>query len=100
MINVISHELAELSSNPLVNAWYAGEDPISPTEIGDFCEGLYGTGGGGFDKATESSRVAVCREIIDLPSLTTALTALITEGEGVSDRGPVNLVGLFKATSS
>ncbi|KAL6210644.1 hypothetical protein ACLB2K_015876 [Fragaria x ananassa] len=39
--------LAELSSNPLVNAWYAGEDPTAPTEIGDLCKGLYGTGGGG-----------------------------------------------------
>ncbi|KAF9684721.1 hypothetical protein SADUNF_Sadunf04G0147900 [Salix dunnii] len=47
MISVIGHELAELSSNPLVNAWYAGEDPTAPTEIGDLCEGLYGTGGGG-----------------------------------------------------
>ncbi|KAL3356660.1 hypothetical protein AABB24_017362 [Solanum stoloniferum] len=47
MISVIGHELAELSSNPLVNAWYAGEDPVAPTEIGDLCEGLYGTGGGG-----------------------------------------------------
>ncbi|KAK9164728.1 hypothetical protein Syun_005630 [Stephania yunnanensis] len=44
MISVIGHELAELSSNPLVNAWYAGEDPTAPTEIGDLCEGLYGTG--------------------------------------------------------
>ena len=26
---------------------YAGEDPTAPTEIGDLCEGLYGTGGGG-----------------------------------------------------
>lgn len=47
MVSVIAHELAELSSNPLVNAWYAGEDPTAPTEIGDLCEGLYGTGGGG-----------------------------------------------------
>lgn len=47
MISVIGHELAELASNPLVNAWYAGEDPTAPTEIGDLCEGLYGTGGGG-----------------------------------------------------
>lgn len=47
MISVIGHELAELSSNPLVNAWYAGEDPTAPTEIGDLCEGLYGSGGGG-----------------------------------------------------
>ncbi|KAK3195613.1 hypothetical protein Dsin_026923 [Dipteronia sinensis] len=47
MISVIGHELAELSTNPLVNAWYAGEDPTAPTEIGDLCEGTYGTGGGG-----------------------------------------------------
>ncbi|CAL0316688.1 unnamed protein product [Lupinus luteus] len=47
MVSVIGHELAELSSNPLVNAWYAGEDPTAPTEIGDLCEGLYGSGGGG-----------------------------------------------------
>ncbi|MQL80296.1 hypothetical protein Taro_012745 [Colocasia esculenta] len=47
MVSVIGHELAELSSNPLVNAWYAGEDPTAPTEIGDLCEGVYGTGGGG-----------------------------------------------------
>ncbi|KNA13166.1 hypothetical protein SOVF_119260 [Spinacia oleracea] len=47
MISVIGHELAELSSNPLINAWYAGGDPTAPTEIGDLCEGLYGTGGGG-----------------------------------------------------
>ncbi|KAL4277855.1 hypothetical protein GQ457_03G004820 [Hibiscus cannabinus] len=47
MISVIAHELAELSTNPLVNAWYAGEDPTAPTEIGDLCEGLYGSGGGG-----------------------------------------------------
>ncbi|GMY05281.1 protein EXORDIUM-like 5 [Fagus crenata] len=47
MISVIAHELAELASNPLVNAWYAGEDPTAPTEIGDLCEGLYGSGGGG-----------------------------------------------------
>ncbi|KAI4375464.1 hypothetical protein MLD38_013331 [Melastoma candidum] len=47
MISVIGHELAELTTNPLVNAWYAGEDPTAPTEIGDLCEGLYGTGGGG-----------------------------------------------------
>lgn len=47
MVSVIGHELAELASNPLVNAWYAGEDPTAPTEIGDLCEGLYGSGGGG-----------------------------------------------------
>ncbi|OVA11825.1 Phosphate-induced protein 1 [Macleaya cordata] len=37
MISVIAHELAEVSSNPLVNAWYAGDDPTSPTEIADLC---------------------------------------------------------------
>ncbi|KAH7545641.1 protein EXORDIUM-like 7 [Ziziphus jujuba] len=47
MISVIGHELAEVFSNPLVNAWYAGEDPTAPTEIADLCMGVYGTGGGG-----------------------------------------------------
>ncbi|KAF8697796.1 hypothetical protein HU200_035283 [Digitaria exilis] len=47
MVSVIGHELAELATNPLVNAWYAGEDPTAPTEIADLCEGVYGTGGGG-----------------------------------------------------
>lgn len=47
MISVIAHELAEVSSNPLVNAWYAGEDPMAPTEIADLCLGVYGSGGGG-----------------------------------------------------
>ncbi|MCD7456731.1 hypothetical protein HAX54_032921 [Datura stramonium] len=47
MISVIAHELAEVSSNPLVNAWYAGDNPISPTEIADLCPGVYGTGAGG-----------------------------------------------------
>eukprot|EP00249_Psilotum_nudum_P030433 c43043_g1_i1 orf=378-1409(+) len=47
MISVIGHELAELSSNPLINAWYAGDDPTAPTEIADLCEGIYGSGGGG-----------------------------------------------------
>ncbi|XP_031493582.1 protein EXORDIUM-like 3 [Nymphaea colorata] len=47
MISVIAHEIAELSTNPLVNAWYAGQDPSFPTEIADLCEGIYGTGGGG-----------------------------------------------------
>lgn len=47
MISVIAHELAEVSSNPLVNAWYAGDNPISPTEIADLCLGVYGTGAGG-----------------------------------------------------
>uniref|UniRef100_A0A803N6M9 Uncharacterized protein n=2 Tax=Chenopodium quinoa TaxID=63459 RepID=A0A803N6M9_CHEQI len=47
MISVIAHEIAELVTNPLVNAWYAGPDPIAPVEIADLCEGIYGTGGGG-----------------------------------------------------
>ncbi|KAF2315782.1 hypothetical protein GH714_040320 [Hevea brasiliensis] len=47
MISVIGHEIAELATNPLVNAWYAGQDPTSPVEIADLCEGIYGTGGGG-----------------------------------------------------
>lgn len=47
MISVIAHELAEVSSNPLINAWYAGEDPTAPTEIADLCLGVYGSGGGG-----------------------------------------------------
>ncbi|CAI0401861.1 unnamed protein product [Linum tenue] len=47
MISVIAHELAEMSSNPLVNAWYAGDDPMNPTEIADLCLGIYGTGAGG-----------------------------------------------------
>ncbi|KAE8671783.1 Protein EXORDIUM-like 7 [Hibiscus syriacus] len=47
MIRVIAHELVEVSSNPLVNAWYAGDDPTAPTEIADLCLGLYGSGGGG-----------------------------------------------------
>lgn len=47
MISVIAHELAEISSNPLINAWYAGNDPTAPTEIADLCEGIYGSGGGG-----------------------------------------------------
>ncbi|XP_068649967.1 protein EXORDIUM-like 3 [Aristolochia californica] len=47
MVSVIAHELAELATNPLVNAWYAGQDPSFPTEIADLCEGIYGTGGGG-----------------------------------------------------
>ncbi|KAK9984194.1 hypothetical protein SO802_033719 [Lithocarpus litseifolius] len=47
VISVITHELAEVSSNPLVNAWYAGDDPTAPTEIADLCDGVYGSGGGG-----------------------------------------------------
>ncbi|KAH0693915.1 hypothetical protein KY285_021012 [Solanum tuberosum] len=47
MISVIAHEIAEVSTNPLVNAWYAGQDPSFPGEIADLCEGIYSTGGGG-----------------------------------------------------
>ncbi|KAJ0466145.1 putative protein EXORDIUM [Helianthus annuus] len=47
MVSVIAHEIAEMASNPLVNAWYAGQDPSFPVEIADLCEGIYGTGGGG-----------------------------------------------------
>ncbi|KAL1558877.1 Protein EXORDIUM-like 3 [Salvia divinorum] len=47
MISVIAHEIAEVATNPLVNAWYAGGDPVFPVEIADLCEGIYGTGGGG-----------------------------------------------------
>ncbi|KAG8385115.1 hypothetical protein BUALT_Bualt03G0008000 [Buddleja alternifolia] len=47
MISVIAHELAEVSSNPLINAWYAGDDPTAPTEIADLCLGVYGSGAGG-----------------------------------------------------
>nr|AGV54217.1 hypothetical protein [Phaseolus vulgaris] len=47
MISVIGPEMAELTTNPLANAWYAGQDPSFPVEIADLCEGIYGTGGGG-----------------------------------------------------
>ncbi|KAG9155406.1 hypothetical protein Leryth_009850 [Lithospermum erythrorhizon] len=47
MISVIAHELAEVATNPLDNAWFAGPDPVFPVEIADLCEGIYGTGGGG-----------------------------------------------------
>ncbi|KAL5842745.1 hypothetical protein ACOSQ3_013348 [Xanthoceras sorbifolium] len=47
MISVIAHELTEVTSNPPVNAWYAGDDPTAPTEIADLCLGVYGSGGGG-----------------------------------------------------
>uniref|UniRef100_A0A7N0TI34 Protein EXORDIUM-like 7 n=1 Tax=Kalanchoe fedtschenkoi TaxID=63787 RepID=A0A7N0TI34_KALFE len=47
MISVMAHELAEASTDPFVNAWYAGDDPTAPTEIADLCVGVYGTGGGG-----------------------------------------------------
>ncbi|XP_020093447.1 protein EXORDIUM-like 5 [Ananas comosus] len=47
MVSVVAHELAEMATNPLVNAWYAGDEPAAPAEIADLCEGVYGTGGGG-----------------------------------------------------
>ncbi|GMI91680.1 EXORDIUM like 5 [Hibiscus trionum] len=47
MISVIAHELAETASNPLVNAWYAGDNPTAPGEIADLCQGMYGSGAGG-----------------------------------------------------
>nr|CAD1833652.1 unnamed protein product [Ananas comosus var. bracteatus] len=47
MVSVVAHELAEMASNPLVNAWYASGDPCFPTKIADLCEGIYGTGSGG-----------------------------------------------------
>lgn len=47
MVSVIAHELAEVSTNPLVNAWYAGDDPTAPQEIADLCLGEYGSGAGG-----------------------------------------------------
>ncbi|KAL1537573.1 Protein EXORDIUM-like 7 [Salvia divinorum] len=47
MVSVIAHELAEVATNPLINAWYGGDDPIAPNEIGDLCLGVYGSGAGG-----------------------------------------------------
>ena len=41
MISVLAHELAGVSSNLLVNAWYARDDPTAPTEIADLCVGVY-----------------------------------------------------------
>ncbi|RWW16411.1 hypothetical protein BHE74_00052162 [Ensete ventricosum] len=46
MVSVIAHELAETSSDPLINAWYAGDDPAAPAEIADLCVGVYGSGAG------------------------------------------------------
>jgi hypothetical protein len=46
MVIVLGHELAEMSTNPLVNAWYAGDTPTAPTEIADLCLGVYGDGAG------------------------------------------------------
>ncbi|KAI3664937.1 hypothetical protein L6452_43550 [Arctium lappa] len=47
MISVIAHELAEVSTDPFVNGWYAGNEPSFPTEIADLCIGVYGSGAGG-----------------------------------------------------
>lgn len=47
LISVLGHEMAEIATNPLVNAWYAGTTPSAPNEIADICEGEYGTGAGG-----------------------------------------------------
>nr|GMD43976.1 protein EXORDIUM-like 3 [Ipomoea batatas]GMD45587.1 protein EXORDIUM-like 3 [Ipomoea batatas] len=47
MISVIAHEIAELSTNPLVNAWYVGQNLSFPFEITNLCEGIYYTCGGG-----------------------------------------------------
>ncbi|KAG6482725.1 protein EXORDIUM-like 7 [Zingiber officinale] len=47
MVSVIAHELAEMATNPLINAWYAGDDPAAPAEIADLCVGVFGTGSGG-----------------------------------------------------
>ncbi|KAK4792934.1 hypothetical protein SAY86_023369 [Trapa natans] len=47
MVSVIAHEMAEMATDPLANAWFAGNEPSSPVEIADLCQGIYGTGGGG-----------------------------------------------------
>ncbi|KVI03070.1 protein EXORDIUM-like 7 [Cynara cardunculus var. scolymus] len=47
MISVIAHELAEVSTDPFISGWYAGNDPSFPNEIADLCVGVYGTGAGG-----------------------------------------------------
>ncbi|KAL6502220.1 hypothetical protein OROHE_024813 [Orobanche hederae] len=47
MISVIAHELAEASTDPLITAWYGGDDPTAPNEIADMCMGKYGDGAGG-----------------------------------------------------
>ncbi|KAJ3679919.1 hypothetical protein LUZ60_016197 [Juncus effusus] len=45
MVAIISHELAETATDPLINGWYAGDQDF-PNEIADLCLGIYGTGGG------------------------------------------------------
>ena len=50
MVSMIGHEIAELATNPLLNAWYGsgrGQDPSFKLEIAGLCEGIYGTSGGG-----------------------------------------------------
>ncbi|KAF5785752.1 putative protein EXORDIUM [Helianthus annuus] len=42
MISAITHKMAEMATNPLVNAWYASSDPADPVEIADLCIGKYG----------------------------------------------------------
>ncbi|XP_015694639.2 protein EXORDIUM-like 7 [Oryza brachyantha] len=58
MVIVLGHELAELTTNPLVNAWYAGDTPTAPTEIADLCLGVYGDGGGAGGLVGNVSRAA------------------------------------------
>lgn len=58
MVIVLGHELAELATNPLVNAWYAGDTPTAPTEIADLCLGVYGDGGGAGGFVGNVSRAA------------------------------------------
>ncbi|GMJ02831.1 EXORDIUM like 3 [Hibiscus trionum] len=42
MISLIGHEVAELATDPLGNAWYGGQE-MARVEIADMCEGIYGT---------------------------------------------------------
>uniref|UniRef100_A0ACD5U8N2 Uncharacterized protein n=1 Tax=Avena sativa TaxID=4498 RepID=A0ACD5U8N2_AVESA len=58
MVIVLGHELAELATNPLVNAWYAGDTPTAPTEVADLCVGVYGEGGGAGGFVGKVSRAA------------------------------------------
>ncbi|KAM0870826.1 hypothetical protein ACQ4PT_039775 [Festuca glaucescens] len=58
MVIVLGHELAELATNPLVNAWYAGDTPTAPTEVADLCVGVYGDGGGAGGFVGNVSRAA------------------------------------------
>ena len=50
MVSVIRNKIAELATNPFLNAWYGsghGQDPSLKLEIANLCEGIYGIGGGG-----------------------------------------------------